>query len=363
METTTITRNLGWDKIFALAALDAGIVISWTAYHNFQPQLLKHFHFEHLTRFVLITQCLVMLGVPILAGWLTDYYRKKTGSGFFVFALGISVASLIFMAVSFTISDQTFVNMVWLLPSLIVFWLISMNIFHSPANSILEAFSKNPALPMMMSVLVICKILIHGLEPVLLASLERAGGSYTFLTGGIILVVTGIWFSYSTKNMAIAHTPGEEHEVNKFQIVVLFGLLAGLCNSLILHFFPEILQAKFGPNESIFQGRLYISLMLGLTAVATMPMSLFVKKWGIYRSLVIGLLVAFVAMIIILVSGVQIISVIALALLAVAYGLVLITAFPHALHNIAPASATLGTGLFFASFEFFEVVFKLFGNH
>ena len=362
METTS-SRNLGWDKIFALAALDAGIVISWTAYHNFQPQLLKHFHFEHLSRFVLITQCCVMLAVPLLAGWFTDYYRKKTGSGFSVFALGISVASLVFMAVSFTISDQTFVNMVWLLPSLIVFWLISMNIFHSPANSILEAFSKSPALPMMMSVLVICKILIHGIEPLLLASLERAGGSYTFLAGGIILIVTGIWFSYSTKNMAIAHTPGEEHEVNKFHVVVLFGLLAGLCNSLILHFFPEILRAKFGANESIFQDRLYISLMLGLTAVATMPMSLLVKKWGIYQSLIIGLLVAFVAMIIVLVSGVPLISIVALALLAVAYGLVLITAFPHALHNIAPASATLGTGLFFASFEFFEVVFKLSGIH
>ncbi len=362
MELAT-SRNLGWDKIFALAALDAGIVISWTAYHNFQPQVLKHFHFEHLSRFVLITQCFVMLAVPLLAGWFTDYYRKKTGSGFSVFALGISVASLVFMAVSFTISDQTFVNMVWLLPSLIVFWLISMNIFHSPANSILEAFSKSPALPMMMSVLVICKILIHGIEPLLLASLERAGGSYTFLTGGIILIVTGIWFSYSTKNMAIAHTPGEEHEVNKFHVVVLFGLLAGLCNSLILHFFPEVLLAKFGADESIFQGRLYISLMLGLTAVATMPMSLLVKKWGIYHSLIIGLLVAFLAMIIVLVSGIPVVSIIALALLAVAYGLVLITAFPHALHNIAPASATLGTGLFFASFEFFEVVFKLFGNH
>jgi hypothetical protein len=249
---TTYTRNIGWDKIFALAALDAAVVISWTAYHNFQPKLLSHFHFEHLSGFVTVAQAIVMLVVPILAGWATDYFRKKTGSGFSVFAVGISVASLIFMAVSFTISDQAFVNLVWLLPGLIVFWLISMNVFHSPANAILEAFSKSPALPLMMSVLVICKILIHGVEPLLLHSLEKAGGAYTFLAGGVILIITGVWFARSTSHMVFNHDHGDVEEKNRFIWVVLFGLLAGLVNSLILHFFPEILRAKFGVTETIF---------------------------------------------------------------------------------------------------------------
>lgn len=359
----TQSRNIGWDKIFALAALDAAIVISWTAYHNFQPKLIQHFHFEHLRGFVSIAQSIVMLVVPLLAGWATDYYRKKTGSGFSVFAVGISVASLIFMAVSFTISDQAFVNLVWLLPTLIVFWLISMNIFHSPANSILEAFTKSPELPLMMSVLVICKILIHGLEPLLLHSLEAAGGAYTFLTGGIILVITGLWFSRSTKKMVLHHEHGEGIEKNRFHWVLVFGLLAGLVNSLILHFFPEILRTKFGESETIFQDRLYISLMLGLTAAATLPLSFWVKRNGIFPSLVIGLMIAFVAMIMILASTNFGLSVAASAVLACAYGLVLITAFPHALNNIAPESATLGTGIFFASFEFFEVLFRLTSGH
>jgi MFS family permease len=356
------SRNVGWEKIFALAALDAGIVISWTAYHNFQPKLISHFHFEHLAGFVLIAQSIVMLAIPLLAGLVTDYYRKKTGSGFSVFAIGISVASLVFMAVAFTISDQTFINLTWLLPTLIVFWLISMNIFHSPANSILEAFSKSPKLPLMMSALVICKIVIHGAEPVLISTLEAAGGAFTFLTGGVILVVTGIWFARSTRNMEFAHTPGET-EINRFHIVVLFGLLAGLCNSLILHFFPEILRAKFGGSQSIFQDRLYISMMLGFAAVATVPLSFVVRRVGIYKSLVFGLLIAFTAMIIILASGNMVLSIVFSAILAMAYGLVLITSFPHALHNISPERATFGTGIFFASFEFFEVMFKLLGEH
>jgi MFS family permease len=360
---TTQPQRIGWDTIFALAALDAAVVISWTAYHNFQPKLLSHFHFEHLSRFVTVAQAIVMLTVPIVAGWATDYFRKKTGSGFSVFAVGISVASLIFMAVSFTISDQAFINLVWLLPALIVFWLISMNIFHSPANAVLEAFSKNPALPLMMSVLVISKIVIHGIEPLLLHSLEEAGGAYTFLTGGVILVITGVWFARSTKNMALHHSHDEAEEQNRFVWVVLFGLLAGLVNSLILHFFPEILRAKFGAAETIFQDRLYISAMLGLTALATVPLSFVVKRKGIFPSLIVGLIVAFAAIVLILVSTFEGLSIAASAVLACAYGLVLITAFPHALHNIKAENATLGTGLFFASFEFFEVLFRLTSGH
>jgi MFS family permease len=355
------TRKINWEMIFALAALDGGIIISWTAYHNFQPKLLEHFHFQHLEKFVLIAQSIVILAVPLLAGWLTDYYRKKTGSGFSVFAVGISVASMIFMAVAFTISDQAFLNLIWLLPAMIVFWLISMNVFHSPANSILEAFSKSPELPLMMAVLTLIKVLIHGIKPVLLSTLEKAGGSFTFLTGGIILVVTGIWFSRSTRKLTIDHH--EEGEEDRFFIVALFGLLAGLVNSLILHFFPDILQSKFGEKETIFQDHFYISLVMGGAAIATFPLSKLVQRVGIYKSLVTAMLIAFMAMLFILVSNVFIISVASSLVLALAYSVVLITAFPYALNNISPQNATFGTGLFFASFEFFEVIFGLFASH
>jgi MFS family permease len=356
-----LTRKVDWEKIFALAALDAGIIISWIAYHNFQPKLLVHFHFEHLETFVLIAQSVVMLTIPLLAGWLTDYYRRKKGSGFSVFAIGISVASMIFMAVAFTISDQAFLNLIWLLPALIIFWLISMNVFHSPANSILEAFSKSPQLPLMMAVLTITKVVIHGLKPVLLTTLESAGGSFTFITGGLILIVTGIWFARSTKKLSIDHHEGEEKD--KFLIVALFGLLAGLCNSLVLHFSPAILQFKFGETHTLFHDHLYGSVLLGIAAIATFPMSRVVQSKGIYKSLIISLLIAFAAMLILLISNNSVLSISTSLLLAIAYSVVLITAFPYALNNISPRNATFGTGLFFASFEFFEVLFAVVSSH
>jgi hypothetical protein len=356
-------RKTDWQLICALAALDAGILISWTAYHNFQPKLLLHFHFDHLKGFLLIAQSVVMLSVPLVAGLLTDFYRNRTGTGFNVFAIGIAVASVIFMAVAFTISDQTFMNLVWLLPILIIFWLISMNIFHSPANSVLEAFSRSPALPSMMAILVIAKVVVNGAQPILLYELEKAGSTLTFVTGGLILVVSGIWFSRATKNMSLSHheSPGEDKD--RFHLVLMAGLLAGLCNVMILHFYPDILKSKFGARESIFHERIYISILLGVTALAAFPLSKLVKTKDAYPMLVISLLCSFVAMLVILVSGSIAIVSIGSLVLALSYGMVLITAFPYALHNISVKNATFGTGLFFAGFEFFEIFFSLLGAH
>jgi hypothetical protein len=155
----------------------------------------------------------------------------------------------------------------------------------------------------------------------------------------------------------------DDGERDRFHIVLLFGLLAGLCNSLILHFFPGILQAKFGPQQTIFHDHLYISLVLGVAAIATFPLSKLVQHTGVYKALVVAMLVAFLAMLILLVSNIFVVSVAASLALALAYSVVLITAFPYALLNISPRNATLGTGLFFASFELFEVMFTLFATH
>jgi hypothetical protein len=215
----------------------------------------------------------------------------------------------------------------------------------------------------MMAVLTVTKVIIHGLKPVLLSTLEKAGGAFTFVVGGVILIVTGIWFARSTRNLSMEHNQGDEQEKDRFHVVLLYGLLAGLCNSLILHFFPEILQLKFGERATIFQDHLYISVMLGVAAVAAFPLSKLVSVMGIYKSLVVGLLIGFIAMLCIVVSNILFLSLASSFVLALAYGLVLITAFPYALYNISARNATFGTGLFFASFEFFEVLFGLISHH
>lgn len=363
METTTITRNLGWDKIFALAALDAGIVISWTAYHNFQPQLLKHFHFEHLTRFVLITQCLVMLGVPILAGWLTDYYRKKTGSGFFVFALGISVASLIFMAVSFTISDQTFVNMVWLLPSLIVFWLISMNIFHSPANSMLELFAPTKKLPAAMAMMVLTTDLLYAFEPVVVDIVDSMGPVVTFAFGGVLLIVTGYFFRRTTRDVNFSRDSDDlKSTESNFGVVLATGLSFGIIYAIVKNYLPGWIMSKSDITIPMEDGGIFVSLVLITAALTAWPLSFQVDKIGLKRSVVIGILGSALSLALVYFVPSEYPAV-AFALITGAFlSLASVSTFPFALQNLSVKSVTIGTGLFFGSFELAEAIISVLEN-
>jgi hypothetical protein len=41
-------QKTNWSQVYSLLALNAAIVISWIAYHNYQPKLLNLFHFEEL---------------------------------------------------------------------------------------------------------------------------------------------------------------------------------------------------------------------------------------------------------------------------------------------------------------------------
>jgi hypothetical protein len=70
MKTTTNSTN--WSQIYALAALNAAVVISWIAYHNYQPKLLEKFEFTALSNFLTMAQALVLIVIPPLAGFVAD---------------------------------------------------------------------------------------------------------------------------------------------------------------------------------------------------------------------------------------------------------------------------------------------------
>lgn len=351
--------SIQWNQIFALAFLNVAIVISWMAYHSFQPILIRRFHFEHLDKFVQFAQAAVMIITPLLAGWVADYYKEKKGSSFAVFAIGISIASMLFMSVAFCISDQTFVqlDLSWLLPMLIILWLISMNIFHSPANAIVESFARHPSLPLIMAVLAITRQLVHSSEPLIEKVTGSMGGSWTFVAGGIMLIVCGFFFGYATRNLQ-SHGHEEHVTENKFHLVILYGLLTGLCHSLLLHYFPSLLFDRLGTIHTIFEEHIYLSMLMWGAALAAIPLSFLVRSMGLLSSLLLALFFAFVFMIpIILVENYTITAVCGVGL-ALAYSLMSITAFPYVLQHISGRNAIFGTGVFFACFEFPEIILR-----
>ena len=145
------TRTLKWREVYSLAALNVAVVISWIAYHEYQPHLIEQFELGSLTDFLIITKAIVLVMVPPIAGLLADFIMKKSGKFFIVFTVGIGATAMIFMVVATIIGAGPLSDIQAVLPIMIVLWLISMNLFISPATSMIEAFAPVQKLPVVQS--------------------------------------------------------------------------------------------------------------------------------------------------------------------------------------------------------------------
>src|ERR1700754_4175908 len=97
------SESIQWKQIWSLAALYASIVIGWIAYHNYQPKLLVKFNFTDFTFPLTVTQGIILVITPMIAGRIGDRYRFQQGNRLPIISTGISFAAMIFMAVAFTL--------------------------------------------------------------------------------------------------------------------------------------------------------------------------------------------------------------------------------------------------------------------
>jgi MFS family permease len=108
------------------------IVIGWIAYHNYQPKLLVQFNYTQYTFWLIVVQGIILFLTPPIAGKIGDRFRFKAGHRIPIISSGISFAAMVFMAVAFTLLSNPGEVIRWILPLLIVLWLIAMSIFTSP---------------------------------------------------------------------------------------------------------------------------------------------------------------------------------------------------------------------------------------
>jgi MFS family permease len=108
METLSIPKsdeaaNIHWKQIWSLAALYASIIIGWIAYQNYQPKLLVQFQFTDYTFFLTVSQAIILVLTPPIAGKIGDRFRFEKGHRLPVISSGISFAAMVFMAVAVTL--------------------------------------------------------------------------------------------------------------------------------------------------------------------------------------------------------------------------------------------------------------------
>jgi MFS family permease len=367
METTTLASETvpsatesktNWNQVYSLLGLNAAIVISWIAYHNFQPKVLELFHFQQLSLFLVVAQALILVFIPPVAGIVGDYMIKTNGNRFVVVTVGISVTAMVFMLVAFTVGTATTLNLTAALPVMIVVWLISMNVFHSPANSMLEMFAPAKELPSAMALIVLTTEMLNALEPIIINVVNWLGPIATFALGGVLLMVTGYYFRRTTKETKLVreHDPVKVQE-SKYLNVLAAGLLLGVVTAFIKNYTPIWFAAKSA--SPAFTPSLIVSFILVVSALGAWPLSRFVEFYGIGKSLRYGLVATMACLAFLyLVPGTPAFLVLCVVA-GISYSLASVAAFPYALQNLCPTHTTLGAGVFFGSIELTDGVMNI----
>ena len=360
-------KEINWAQIWSLAGLNAAVVISWIAYHNYLPAVVGKFKFYDLAYFITVTQAIILVIIPPVAGLIGDYMIKKSGKRFIVFTVGTGVTAMVFMAVAGLVNLDPLSSMKWVLPIMIIIWLISMNIFHSPANSMLDLFAPTSGLPIVMAIITMTSEVLYGLEPIVVIIVNFLGPTLTFVTGGVLLIVTGTLFLKTTKSLDTGtnHESATEERSNNYFAILAVGITFGLVTAFIFKFFPEILSVKLKEYDSqVFGGNHFSAVILIMAALLAIPASKLVEQLGLAQALMFGIVASSITIIIIVFSDNQSMVMFACVVLAFAYSIVSVSAFPFTLRSLSPKNLTFGAGLFFGSLELATGVFDvlLFGK-
>jgi len=345
--------SIQWKQTASLLALYASVIIGWIAYHRYQPALLDTCDMTEFEPLLIWAQAIILILTPPLAGYLGDKYRDRFGNRLRIITLGVSFAAMIFMTVAFTLivnPPQSFV--LYALPILVILWLFAMSLFTSPAISTIEIFSPSSQLPITVAALTIVSDLLYSLEPVIVSIIDFLGGAATFAVGGIIVSISGYLLR---KNSLQLTANGKEERPDDFKPksnmfkVILLGVGMGLFSGIIIEVFPEYLNKL----ESVvgISGQWISSIVLVLTAIFSIIISRRVSKDNIIKLLVLGLIFAAISTIGVFTISSNAVVLILLAVFAIFYAMVNVTALPLALQNTSVKEKVFGVGVFFCGFE------------
>jgi len=359
------SEQIEWKQLWSLAALYGSIVIGWIAYHNYQPKLLHQFNFTEFTLLLLIAQSVILVITPPIAGRIGDRFRFKSGHRIPIISSGISFAAMIFMAVAFTLLSNPGEIFRWILPVLIVFWLISMSIFTSPALSTLELFTPIDKLPRAMAILTIVANLIYSLEPVIVDLIDYLGAPITFMLGGVVTFASGYALKKNSLNLFKNQTVRPRAEIrfdtqrSNYFYILFMGMALGLTTTLLFNYFPDLLQANLG-NIISWEGKWLLVSVLFTTAVLSLPASDFINKIGTYKSFWWSFLINSVALILLFITGSGGLTIALLLVYAISFTVLSISSLPLAIEKANYYEKVFCVGIFFSGVAIPDGVVEIF---
>lgn len=238
-----------WKEIIALALLNMAVAISWIAYHEYQPILLDGLNMNHMIAFLLLAKAFILVLIPPISGRISDYVSKHSGKFLTVYTIGISVTAMIFMIAATLISLSSSVDVTPIFPVVIILWVIAMNIFIAPANSMIQTFAPTKKIPVVMGVLFFATELVYALEPIIETLIGFFGATTTFIVGGVLIAVTGFYFIRISSDEAAqlkeyVDNSQEKQPFTSYILISLVGLFLGVGKAFLIEFIPQYIHSS-----------------------------------------------------------------------------------------------------------------------
>ncbi|UXX80346.1 hypothetical protein N7E81_04440 [Reichenbachiella carrageenanivorans] len=358
--------DIKWPEIFSLGALNVSVVISWIAYHEYQPILLENFSFNHLADFLIVTKAIVLILIPALAGLLADYLLGKNGKFFTLFTVGIGATAMIFMIVASIIGAGPAGALKPFLPYMIILWLVSMNLFISPAYSMIEAFAPAQKLPIVMGFLFLVTELVYALEPLVVGLVQFFGDTLTFIVGGILISVSGYFFHKISSDEVISRkkemltATAKPQSLESYIAILVIGLALGMGKAFLVEYIPANFEANF---PDLGNTGSYVSFaLLGMSAILAFAISKKVAVWETQKVLVASLVIMGIGALILLFSSSVSVSIAGGIITAIGFSVLNISGLPFAINQLSVKHITYGVGIYIGASEvctgFFEYYFR-----
>lgn len=352
-----MTNDIHWKQVSLLLFLEASVAISWIAYHEYQPEILDQFGFSNYMLEFAILQALVLMITPPIAGHLSDKIRNKGGDRLPIINIGVSVAAMIFMSVAASIYWNIDGWMVYLIPVFVTFWLVSMNLFRSPAISLIETFVPQAKLASVIAVFVLVFDLIYALEPSIVDLIQFFGASATFVLGGVLVFVSGFLLMRSFKNYDFeAENKNFDNDTedgkSDFLRVITTGFAYGLVLTGIFKLLPYLLgqenswiaQYDINPNY-------LISAMVAVSAFVALWLGRNPQLLSVKKMLRIGWNLSLVALALLLLMNDLYSFIVGGLILIASFAMLSVSALPTVFYKLSAKQTVLGVGLYYSAIE------------
>ena len=358
MEAISLLRDreaslIRWKQLWSLAALYASVIIGWIAYYRYQPKLLLQYNFTQFSFLLVTAQAIIMLITPPIAGRLGDKYRFTKGHRIPIFSAGMSFTAMIFMAVAFTLIGNPGEIMRWILPVLIILWLLGMSIFTSPALSTVELFAPVEKMPYAVAILTIVSNVVYALEPVIVDIIDMLGAPTTFSIGGIAVFLSGYALRKNSMDLFKSNEanilPKEASKKSKFGLIAMLGIGLGFASTMLFNVFPGKLENSLTAFVGNMEGKFVITLILLISAAISLPMSNFVYRMGLYRSYWWSLLMVAISVLGIVFLNVSSLALVFTIIFAFAFTAMSVSALPLVLNESSFSEKVFCVGIFYAA--------------